>query len=55
MFLSNWPILSYGASAVISILVLFILHKKKLPWLYYFSFFLIAIIMLIMALSGTEI
>ena len=50
---SKWMIAGIGA--VIICVVLFYLHKKKLPWLYYFSTSYVAALSLYILLSGMEI
>lgn len=50
---SKWIIAVIGA-AIIFAVVLY-LHKKKFPWLYYFSVFYVAAIALYILLSGMDI
>lgn len=55
MFLYRLPIAVFSLSGFISIGILYYFYRAKQPWIYYFSTILVVIVLLIMALTGTEI
>jgi len=55
MFLHRWPALAYSVGTALTVGTLYVFYRKKLPWFYYFAVLFISIILLIMALTGTDI
>jgi hypothetical protein len=55
MFLYQWPFLEYTLAALTGLGVLYGIYRTKQPWLYYFSFALVSLLLLIMALFGVDI
>lgn len=53
--LYQWPIASYVSGVIITAIALSLLYYKKQPWQYYVSIIFVAVAMLIMAITGTDI
>ena len=49
------PALAYSIGAVIMLGVLALFYYKKFPWLYYYSVLLVALGLLVLGLTGTDI
>lgn len=55
MLLFRWPMFAYGVGSLITIGTLVVFYYRKLPWLYWFSVIVVALGMLALGLSGTDI
>lgn len=55
IFLYEWQMLVYGLSALIYAAIILYLILKKKPWFYWYSVTWTAAVLLIMAVTGTEI
>ncbi len=51
----QWPAISYASGVLITFAALGVLYYKKQPWQYYVAIIFVAIAMLIMAITGTDI
>lgn len=53
--LYRWPVASYSVGGLLTIAVLYFFWRTKQPWFYYYAVILVALALLIMALTGQEI
>ena len=53
--LYKWPWAIYTLSILIGLTVFYYFYRSKQPWLYYFSILYVAIALIIMSLTGTDI
>jgi hypothetical protein len=51
----RWPAVPYVVNGLLTIGVLYIFHRTKQPWLYFYSVILVALTLLIFTLLGGEI
>jgi hypothetical protein len=51
----RWPAVPYLVNSLLTIGVLYVFHRTKQPWLYYYSVILVALTLLIITLLGGEI
>ncbi|OGY17966.1 MAG: hypothetical protein A2900_00705 [Candidatus Chisholmbacteria bacterium RIFCSPLOWO2_01_FULL_50_28] len=55
IFLYRWPIVAYSIGGMLGIGILSFFYRTKQPWLYYYTFILISLAMLLVGLLGVEI
>lgn len=55
ILLYRWPIFAYLSGFLFGFGVLYYFHRKKLPWLYYYTLILVGLVLAIFSLLGGEI
>lgn len=55
IFLYRWPVAVYSLSGLFVVGFLYYFYRTKQSWLYYFAVILVALVMLVMTLTGAEI
>lgn len=55
VLLYRTPVLAYIIGTVITVGILTVFYFKKLPWLYWFAVIIVALSLVIMGLTGTDI
>lgn len=51
----RWPIYAYSVGVIASLIILYVFYQKKLSWFYYFAVLFVALVLLVMGLTGQQI
>lgn len=51
----QWPVISFSISALVFTGIIYYLYRTKKSWLYYYAVILVALVLLVMNLTGAEI